>query len=141
LGRRLLWPGLKRRPEAMVGYSERSQLQLPAAMVRMSAPLLTRLAVALNRASDDAARADMRALPGYLDRVDAWIAEGVLAGEPPNAADLQIASTLRLLMSVADLRPLIEGRPAGALARRLFEEVDGELPVGTYPAEWLPVAA
>jgi glutathione S-transferase len=73
--------------------------------------------------------------------VDAWIAEGVLAGEPPNAADLQIASTLRLLMSVADLRPLIDGRPAGTLARGLFEEVDGQLPAGTYPAEWLPAAA
>jgi glutathione S-transferase len=141
LGRRLLWPGLKRRPEAMVGYSKRSQLKLPAAMVRMSAPLLTRLSVALNRASDDAVRADMRALPGYLDRVDAWIAEGVLGGAPPNAADLQIGSTLRLLMSVGDLRPLIARRPAGELARRLFDEVDGELPAGTYPAEWLPAAA
>jgi glutathione S-transferase len=83
----------------------------------------------------------MRALPGYLDRVDAWIAEGVLGGAPPNAADLQIGSTLRLLMSVGDLRPLIARRPAGELARRLFDEVDGELPAGTYPAEWLPAAA
>jgi glutathione S-transferase len=141
LGRRLLWPGLKRRPEAMVGYSEGSQLGLPAAMVRISAPLLTRLSVALNQASDDAVRADMRALPGYLDQVDAWIAEGVLGGDPPTAADLQIASTLRLLMSVGDLRPLFDGRPAAELARRLFPEIDGALPAGTYPAEWLPAAA
>ena len=141
LGRRLLWPGLKRRPEAMVGYSRGSRLGLPPAMVRLSAPLLTRLSAGLNRASDDTVRTDAHALPGYLDRIDAWIAAGVLGDEEPNAADLQIGSTLRLLMSVADLRPYFEGRPAAELARRLFPEIDGELPAGTYPAEWLPTSS
>ena len=50
-----------------------------------------------NKATDDSARADLDALPGQLDRVDTWIADGLLGGEQPNAADLQIGSTIRLL--------------------------------------------
>ena len=42
-------------------------------------------------------RADLAALPGLLDQVDAYIADGVLGGDQPNAADLQIAPTIRLL--------------------------------------------
>ncbi len=52
------------------------------------------------------------ALPAQLEHIDAWIADGVLGGEQPNAADLQIGSSIRLLMTVADVRPLIEGHPA-----------------------------
>ena len=36
-------------------------------------------------------RADLAALPAHLDRIDQYIADGVLDGEQPNAADLQIA--------------------------------------------------
>ena len=50
-----------------------------------------------NKARDESARADLAALPGQLDRIDAWIADGLLGGEQPNAADLQIGSTIRLL--------------------------------------------
>ena len=35
-------------------------------------------------------RADIAALPGQLDRVDGWIADGLIGGDEPNAADLQI---------------------------------------------------
>jgi len=49
------------------------------------------------------------------------------------AADLQIASTVRLVLTLADARPLIEGRPCAELARRLFPDADGEMPVGSLP--------
>jgi glutathione S-transferase len=90
-----------------------------------------------NKARDEAARADLAALPGQLDRIDAWIAEGLLGGERPNAADLQIGSTIRLLMSIGDVRPLVEGRPAASLAR-YFPPLAGEIDAGVLPAEWLP---
>jgi hypothetical protein len=32
-------------------------------------------------------RRDLAALPGILQRIDDWIAEGVIGGEQPNAAD------------------------------------------------------
>src|SRR3954466_13037053 len=38
-----------------------------------------------------------RGLPEVLDKVDRLIADGVIGGEQPNAADLQIAGSVRLL--------------------------------------------
>ena len=76
-------------------------------------------------ADDDAVRADLRALPAMLDRVDAWIAAGVVGGEQPTAADFQIAPSLSLLMTVDELRPVIEARPAGRLALSLVREYPG----------------
>lgn len=133
IARRLLWPAMKRNPAAMVSYSEHAKTPLPAPMIRLSAPLISRGAIRLNRATDEAVRADLDALPGYLDRIDGWIEAGALGGGEPNAADLQIATTLRLLMTLEDLRPLIEPRPAGQLALRLFPEVDGRMPAGALP--------
>jgi glutathione S-transferase len=89
----------------------------------------------LNRTGDGVARSDLDTLPRQLDRVDAWIADGTIGDrERPNAADLQLASTLRLMLTLADVRPLIEGRPCARLALRLFPEADGELPAGSLPA-------
>src|SRR5919201_257991 len=49
-------------------------------------------------------RADLQALPEYLDRVDAWIADGVIGGDAVNAADLQIASSSRLMLTFGDMQ-------------------------------------
>ena len=43
--------------------------------------------------------------PAKLDHVDALAADGVIGGEEPNAADLQIGATLRVLLTVGDLHP------------------------------------
>jgi glutathione S-transferase len=141
LGRRLVWPALKRRPDAAPSYSEGAKLKLPRSVTRASIPVVARAEIALHRASEDAVRADLEALPGYLERIDGYIADGVIGGEQPNAADLQIATTLRLLMTLEDLRPLIEPRPAGELALRLFPSIAGSLPAGALPAEWMPAGA
>jgi glutathione S-transferase len=142
IARRILWPAFGRNPAAMVSFQEGGKLPpLPAPVVRALAPLIVRAERRLNAADDDALRADLLALPGHLDRVDRLIDEGVIGGAAPNAADLQIAGTLRLLLTVGDVRPFIEARPAGALARRVFPEHAGDVPAGTFPAEWLPAAA
>ena len=72
------------------------------------------------------------ALPGHLDKVDGWIAEGVLGADDPNVADLQIAASVRLLMNLEDLRPSIEIRPAGELAKRLIPDYPGHVPAGIF---------
>ncbi|HEV3283959.1 MAG TPA: glutathione S-transferase [Solirubrobacteraceae bacterium] len=138
--RRILDVGFLRRPETMESYAGDEKLPLPRAMLRPSLPLTARMMAIKNKANDEAARADIAALSGHLDRVDGWIAEGLLGGERPNAADLQIGSTIRLLMSIADMRPLIEGRPSAALTR-YFPPMVGEIPAGVLPAEWLPAPA
>jgi glutathione S-transferase len=139
IARRLLWPTFQQRPRAMHAYQEGQRApKLPVPVVLASAPIVTRIERRMNEATDDAVRADLRALPDHLDKIDAWIAAGVLGGEQPNAADLQIATTLRLLHSIGDVRPFIAGRPAEALAFRWFERLPGETPPGVFPAQWLP---
>ena len=81
-----------------------------------------------------------RGCPPSSQRVDGWIDDGLLGGQQPNAADLQIGSTIRLLASIGDVRPLIEGRPAAALSR-YFPPLRGEVPPGALPAQWIPRAA
>ena len=133
IARRLLWPAIKRNPGALASYSEHSQLPLPAPTIRLSAPMISRVEMKLNAATPEAERADLAALPEHLDRIDGWIADGAIGGEAPNAADLQIASTLRLMMTLEDLRVLIEPRPAAELALRLFPQADGHMPAGSLP--------
>jgi glutathione S-transferase len=59
-------------------------------------------------------------LPALLDRVDAWIADGVLGGEDPNAADFMVAPSLALILYRPDVMPEFEGRPALELVDRLL---------------------
>lgn len=138
VARRVIDAGFLRAPDAMEGYAGDEKLPLPKSLLRPGLPATARLMALRNHAHDDAVRADLSALPAQLDRIDGWIGEGLLGGEEPNAADLQIGSTLRLLLTIADVRPLIEGRPAAALLGYFDRPADGEIPAGTLPADWLP---
>jgi len=89
-----------------------------------------------NEATDENVRRSLAAMPAMLQRIDDWIAEGVLGGEQPNIADFQIAPSLRLAMTLDDLRPAIESRPAGELAMRLVPHYPGKTPPILPPA-WL----
>jgi glutathione S-transferase len=142
LVRRVLWPTFKAHPEAMATYSAGSKLPpVPVPVLKLIAPVATRLEMKANEATAATYPADLRSLPELLDRVDAWIADGTLGGGTPNAADLQIAPSVRLLMTLGDLRPMIEARPAGKLALRLFPEFPGDAPAGIIPAAYLPEPA
>jgi glutathione S-transferase len=138
--RRLIDVCFLRRPSAMESYAASAKLPLPMALLRPVMPLSARLMALKNKAREEAARADLAALPNQLERIDGWIAEGLLGGEQPNAADLQIGSTIRILMSIGDARPLIAERPAAQLAR-YFPPMVGEVPSGVLPAQWLPSTA
>ena len=126
--RRLIYAGFRRSPEAMLSYGEGADLPIPDAIAARSAPLIIPLGRALNRAGERAEREDVAALPAHLDRADGYVAEGVIGGDAPNVADLQIASSLRLLMTLDDLRGEIEPRPSGQLAARLFPDYPGRMP-------------
>ena len=142
LARRVVWAAVVRRAEVMDAYSASAELPVPRAIARLSAPLVARAARAVNHASDLNVRADLAHLGHHLDRVDGWIADGVLGGEAPNVGDLQIAPSLALLASVEDLAPVFAGRPAPELARRWFPDYpEGSVPAGTLPAAWLSEAA
>lgn len=57
-----------------------------------------------------------------LDRVDALIADGVIGGDQPNAADFMVAPSLALILYRPDVKPMFEGRPALELVDRLLPE-------------------
>jgi glutathione S-transferase len=134
IARRVLWPAFARSPRAMASYQAGARMPVPAPLLVALAPLVTRIERRLNDATDERLRADLDALPGHLDRIDAWLAEGVIGGASPNAADLQIASTSRLLLTIEDLAPLFAGRPARAHALRVFPAAPGRVPAGTLGA-------
>jgi len=134
--RRILWYAIRQDRSPLGSYSEGARLGVPIGLAVKTAAPIVAAASRLNEASDENVRADLAALPGILQRIDDWIAEGVLGGDPPNAADLQIAPSIRLAMTLDDLRPAIEGRPAGEHALRLVPDFPGEAPP-VLPAAWL----
>jgi glutathione S-transferase len=134
--RQIIWWALRRDPSPLRGYMEGSKLGIPTGIaVRTAAPVLA-LTVRYNEANDENVRRDLAALPGLLDKIDAWIEAEVLGGEQLYAADYQIAASLRLAMTLQDLRPAIDSRPAGKLARRVIPDYSGDAPPVLPPA-WL----
>jgi glutathione S-transferase len=134
--RRLIDAAFLRRPSAMESYAAEAKLPLRPALMRPAMPLTARLMAIKNKATDEAARADVAALPEHLARVEGWMEEGLMGGEQPNAADLQIGSTIRLLTTIGDVRPMVDGRPVAQLTR-YFPRMVGAVPSGVLPAEWL----
>jgi glutathione S-transferase len=98
---------------------------------------VTRMASLAHGATDRAAEADVAALPARLERVDAWIAEGVLNGSEPTAADFQIAPSIALLLCFEDLRPSVDGRPAARLAQRVVADALSDVGAA-LPSAWVP---
>ncbi|MDX6636565.1 MAG: hypothetical protein QOJ01_76 [Solirubrobacterales bacterium] len=134
--RRILWNALRRDRAALESFSQGAKLGVPVKMaVKTGAPIVA-LSARLNDATDENVQADLAALPGYLAMIDAWIADGVLGGPSPNAADLQISTSVRLLLAVDDVRPAIASRPAGQLAERIVPDYPGRVPP-ILPLEWL----
>jgi glutathione S-transferase len=134
--RRLVWWALRRDPSPLESFAEGARLGIPLGLALKASPPIIWAASRYNKASDQAVRADLAALPAMLDQVDTWIGEGVLGGEEPNAADYQIATSLRLLMTMDDVRLALESRPARRLAERIAPSFPGQVPP-VFPREWL----
>jgi glutathione S-transferase len=134
--RRLSWWAFKRDRAPMASYSEGVRLGVPVGIAVKTGGPIVAIAARLNGSTDANVRADLATLRPDLDRIDAWIADGVIGGPEPNAADFQLAPSIRLLMSFDDLRPYIESRPCGALATRIVPDFPGRTPP-VFPAEWL----
>jgi glutathione S-transferase len=94
-------------------------LLAPRERVRMMASLGARVSFRAHPSNEGEM---LGALPAMLDRIDAWIADGVLGGEQLNVADFMIVPSLALISYRLDLRSGIESRPAGALLERLLPE-------------------
>ena len=137
VARRALWNAIRRDRAPLASFSEGARLGVPVGLAVKTGGPLVALSARFNEATDENVRSDLAALPGMLQRIDDWIASGVLGGEQPNAADLQIATSLRLLMTLDDVRPALEQRPAGQLALRIEPAYPGRVPPGNVPQAWL----
>jgi glutathione S-transferase len=134
--RQILWWAFKRDRGSMASYAEGAKLGVPVSLAMKTAAPVVALSVRFNEADDEHVRRSLAEMPAMLDRVDELIAAGTLNGEQLNAADFQIATTLRLAMTLDDLRAAIESRPAGKLAMRVAPDYPGHTPKILPPA-WL----
>jgi glutathione S-transferase len=85
---------------------------------------------------EDEAHRLIAQLPGMLDHVDELLAEGVIGAEEPNAADFQIAPSVRILLTMEDIAPLVEGRPCAGWSKRRLPDAPAHAP-RHLPPEWL----
>jgi glutathione S-transferase len=128
---------VSRDPDAMASFLTAPVLKIPASTMRAILPAIKPVVLLQMRTKEETARTCLEALPAQLDRVDALLAEGVIGSERPNAADFQIAPSVRLMLTFDQLRPHIDPRPAGAFARRLVPDYPGRFRE-VFPAQWLP---
>ena len=108
--RQLIYSDAARRvpADALLSYASESKLPLPLWAAKPFLPVITRVEKRLNAATQDTARRHLKDLNRTLDVVDGYLADGTIGGEHPNAADLQIVTSVRLLMTIDDLAPVIE---------------------------------
>ena len=143
--RRLAWWALlhlsgKERTEAARRSLQGYRVGLPIGVAARTVLPIAKMSAGYNNSTDDAIRADLAGLPEKIDRVDALLAEGVIGGEELNAADFQIATSVRLILAYEDLKPYLEGRPAAEHALRVVPDYNAHFPK-VVPIEWLPSRA
>jgi glutathione S-transferase len=127
--RRLLRWAVLRDPEARRTFVARLGLPLPDLTARAIVPTAAWYARREDARSLDRIRTDWAEVPAHLDHVDDLLAAGVLGGAELNAADFQIATTLRVMLALEDFAPLVEAHPgAAALARRVWPDYPYSVP-------------
>jgi glutathione S-transferase len=137
VARRLALAGVGGDRSHLAEFLEGYKLGVPVRVAAATAGPAIWMEQKLHKANPDACRADAARVPELIDHVDKLIVDGVIGGDEPNAADFQIAPSVRLLMALDQLRPLIEGRPAGDLALKVVPNFRGRVPPG-LPADWIP---
>jgi glutathione S-transferase len=127
--------GLVRHAGLRTWLARQSGLPAPGIAAIMSLPAAQYYAHAID-ADEAAVRRRLAELPGLLDHADALLAEGVLSTAPPNAATLQVLSSVRALDALADLHDHLSPHPCAAAARELFPDYPGSAPP-FLPPDWL----
>jgi glutathione S-transferase len=121
------------RPETRVMIAREIGVPLPRFAAWINAPTARYMANKVE--SDREIQNAIGAVGEVLDHVDELIEQGVIGGEVPNAADFQIATSVRALLTVRDLDRATQGRPAAEHAMRLVPEFGNDFPAGLLPAE------
>jgi glutathione S-transferase len=121
------------RPETRTMIAREIGVPLPRFAAWINAPSARYMANKVD--SDEEIGNAIGVVPDVLDHIDELISKGVIGGEQPNVADLQIATNVRALMTVRDLDAVTRDRPAAELAMGLVPEFGNDFPPGLLPAE------
>jgi glutathione S-transferase len=124
------------KPEMRVHMAREAGVPGPKVAATMNIPVARFYARKVD-ATEDRAKAALGLLPALLDHVEKLLDDGTIGGRERNAADFQIAPTVRALMSFEDIAPAIDGRPAAAFALELLPDFPASVPAGMVPPEWL----
>ena len=134
--RQILWNAVRRQPKSIATFLEGSSLPLPPKIAAYTSGPIIWGEYKVNDSTDENVKANLASLSEWLDRLDAWVADGTLGSDTPNAADFQIATSVRLAATLQDLRPFLEGRPVFEAAKRACPVYPGDVPPA-LPPEWL----
>lgn len=134
--RRLVWSALRRDRSQLATYLEGAKLGVPVPVAASLGAPVIRAAVRANHADDEHVRNDLGSLPALLDHIDDLLRAGTIGGDQLNAADYQIGTSTALLATLADVSPLLAGRPALDHARRVAPGYPGQTPK-VFPQAWL----
>jgi len=118
--RRMVAGAGSRDPDALAGRGAGGRLD--ALLTRHERPrrLVARAVLTAFRVTKEQQQDDLERTPQLLDRVDAWIEEGVLNGRELRSADFAVASSLALVEYIVALQPELHRRPARKLLDRVF---------------------
>jgi glutathione S-transferase len=96
-------------------------MPLPGVASKVTGPVAIYYARAVG-AGQDQVRKDVAQLPKHLDHIDELFAERILTRDPPNAATLQILSSVLALLGMSDFEQQVGARSFAPLARELFPD-------------------
>jgi glutathione S-transferase len=135
--RRLIRWGLRRHLSQRQWFAD---VASPLPAPRLAGIVLTPVVPVFARiagANDAQVKHDLDRLPELLDVVDRLIGRGVIGGGQLNAADFQIAPSVRMLLAMADIAHLVADRAAATLARRVV--TDYPVIPAALPRDWVPM--
>lgn len=135
--RRIAWAALQAKPDALFSYAEPGTLPLPIRILKPFGQPTMWFERKLNHVNPEATRRDLELLPESIAQIEQYIAAGTIGSASPNAADFVIFSTIWLLRSIEDLRPMLDSVASGRKAAELFGEPTGRVPAGAFDPAWL----
>jgi glutathione S-transferase len=118
--RRMVASAGARDPDALAGRGAGGRLGPLLTRHDRTRRIVGRLVLVAFRATKEQLRDDRARSGEILDRVDAWIEEGVLNGEQLRSPDFAVASSLALVEYIVALQPELRRRPAMTLIERVF---------------------
>jgi glutathione S-transferase len=137
LGRRIPWGALHFRPEALGTLAGGEPLDGAGTDFAMK---FIRASWRYHGISAERLQEDLAGLPTKIAHIEELAEQGVIGGEQPTAADLQIGATIRVMSGVGDLGPLLERSAAKRIADLFFAPRPGRIPAGAFPAGWTPTS-